>query len=139
MKKKDFLDNFKNKDTPKPEYDNELTEKIVIPEMHEETDNTESDDTGNTSTDLWKYTRSLLMFYMDNTVTVEVYNKTFNDSKDFVTDQEIENLSMIISLSETLKYLSDEKLKEFAKDNNIPVRSDREKLEKLIVHEISQR
>ena len=31
------------------------------------------------------------------------------------------------------------KLKEFAKDNNIPVRSDREKLEKLIVHEISQR
>lgn len=139
MKKKDFLDNFKNKDTPKPEYDNELTEKIVIPEMHEETDNTESDDTGNTSTDLWKYTRSLLMFYMDNTVTVDVYNKTFNDSKDFVTDQEIENLSMTISLPETLKYLSDEKLKEFAKDNDIPVRSDREKQEKLIVHEISQR
>lgn len=139
MKKKDFLDNFKDKETPRPEYDNELTEKIVISEMPETTENFKTIEGENNSTNLWKYTRALLMFYMENTTAVEIYNKTFNDSKQFVTDEEIENLSVTISLAETLKYLSDEKLKEFAKENNIPVRSDREKQEKLVVFEISQR
>ena len=139
MKKKDFLDNFKDKETPRPEYDNELTEKIVISEMPETTENFKTIEGENNSTNLWKYTRALLMFYMENTTAVEIYNKTFNDSKQFVTDEEIENLSVTISLAETLKYLSDEKLKEFTKENNIPVRSDREKQEKLVVFEISQR
>jgi hypothetical protein len=138
MKKKDFLDSYKNKDTPKPEYNSELTEKIIIPEMPEPEEDP-AEYTENNSVTMWKYTRSLLMFYMDNTVSIEVYNKTLNDSKEFVTDQEIENLSMTITLAEALKYLTDEKLKEFAKDNDIPIRSDREKQEKLIVHEISQR
>jgi hypothetical protein len=138
MKKKDFLDSYKNKDTPKPEYNSELTEKIIIPEMPEPEEDP-AEYTENHSVNMWKYTRSLLMFYMDNTVSIEVYNKTLNDSKEFVTDQEIENLSMTITLAEALKYLTDEKLKEFAKDNDIPIRSDREKQEKLIVHEISQR
>ena len=133
MKKKDFLDNFQNIETSAPEYDNAKTEKINID------DSVEEDEAPKVNVDMWKYTRSILMFYMDSTVAVEVYNKTFNDSKEFITEQETENLSMTITLEEVLKYVSDDKLKEFAKENDIPVRSDREKQEKLIVHEISQR
>ena len=139
MKKKDFLDNYKDMETPEPKYDNELTEKIIIPEIQEESESIELEEVENNSENLWKYIRSLLMFYMDNTMASDIYNNTFNDSKVYVTDDEIENLAKAISLDEILKYLTDEKLKEFAKDNDIPVRSDREKQEKLIVHEITQR
>lgn len=139
MKKKDFLDNFQNIETSAPEYDNAKTEKIIITEVTEDNNESNSDGTGKNNPNIWKYTRSLLMFYMDNTVVVEIYNKTFNDSKENVNEQEIENLSLTIPLNDVLKYVTDEKLKEFAKENDIPVRSDREKQEKLIVHEISQR
>lgn len=138
MKKKDFLDNFQNIETSAPEYDNVKTEKIIIKDITEE-ESSEQKEAPKANVDIWKYTRSILMFYMDSTVAVEIYNKTFNDAKEFITEQETENLSMTITLDEVLKYVSDDKLKEFAKENDIPVRSDREKQEKLIVHEISQR
>lgn len=135
MKKKDFLDNFKDKETPAPEYNNELTEKIDISDMTETSEAENSSNSGN----IWKYTRSLLMFYIDSEKTLEIYNSIFKESKELLSDEEMDKLSMSVSLEDTLKYLSDDKIKEFAKENDIPVRSDREKLEKLIIHEISQR
>lgn len=139
MKKKDFLDNFKNIETPKPEYDNELTEKIIIEDESEEDTVSSVEESKTVNNDLWKYVRAILNFYMDPSIPVEIYNEKFNDAKEFLSEQEIENLSLAITLEEVLKNVSDEKLNEFAKDNEIPIRSERDKLEKQIIHDISQR
>lgn len=142
MKKKDFLDNYRNLETFIPEYDNELTEKIDISGFGEEEGLLQNESveemSENVLSDLWKYTRALLMFYMENIDVAKIYNEELNETKDYVSDEEIEQLAKDLDFSELLKYLSDEKLKDFARDNDIPVRSDREKLEKLIIHEILQ-
>jgi hypothetical protein len=142
MKKKDFLDNYRNLETSIPEYDNELTEKIDISGFGNEKGLLQNESveemSENVLSDLWKYTRALLMFYMDNSDVAKIYNEELNETKDYVSDEEIEQLAKDLDFSELLKYLSDEKLKDFARDNDIPVRSDREKLEKLIIHEILQ-
>lgn len=144
MKKKAFLENYKEIETQKPEYDNELSEKIVIREF-EETKNEVGAETENTDKqsevfqDFWKFTRSLLLFYMDNEEVVSLYNKTFNTENDSVSEQEIENLSMAVHFVDVLHLLSEEKLIQFAKENNIPVKSDTEKQIKIIAHEFSKR
>lgn len=144
MKKKEFLENYKEIETQKPEYDNELSEKIVI-RGFEETKNEVGAETENTDKqsevlqDFWKFTRSLLLFYMDNEEVVSLYNKTFNTENDSVSEQEIENLSMAVHFVDVLHLLSEEKLTQFAKENNIPVKSDTEKQIKIIAHEFSKR
>ena len=132
MKKKDFLENYKNLETSEPKYDNSLKEKIVPSASDESTIN-------ENVSELWKYTRSAIMFYMQSEELVNLYNKVFNDNKDILSDEEIDHLSMTIQLKDTLKELSEEKLSEFAKDNDIRLCDNREKQEKLILNELTTR
>ena len=132
MKKKDFLENYKNLETSEPKYDNSLKEKPVTSASDVSTTN------GNVS-ELWKYTRSAIMFYMQSEELVNLYNKVFNDNKDILSDEEIDHLSMTIQLKDVLKELSEEKLSEFAKDNDIRLCDNREKQEKLILNELTMR
>ena len=57
--------------------------------------------------------------------------------EDEYTDPDCD-LSNIV-LEDVLNELSEEKLTEFSKDNNIPVKSNKEKQIKLIVHEFLER
>lgn len=160
LKKKDSLDEYQNKETSKREYDDALaseekllndssekTAENVISNNHEEQKEPEVSETSSPASEkndakpdeTWKFTRAALTSYVDPVELVEIYNKTFNDAKDFVSEQEIENLSLTIRLEEALKYLSDDKLQEFAKDNDIPLRDERERQEKLIVYELTSR
>lgn len=144
MKKKYFLENYKNVEIPTPEYDNSLTEKTskmqqtetnTVPE-NQTADNNQNSDAAH---ELWKFTRSAIMFYLLPEEVVRLYNKTFNDTKEILSDEEIDNLALTLQLQEALKELSDEKLGEFARDNDIRLCESREKQEKLIVHELSQK
>lgn len=135
MKKKNSLENYKDIETYAPEYDNSLTEKTIESEKSEISGNTPNKN----STEIWKFTRSVIMFYLLPEELTELYNKTFNDSKEIISEQEIDNLSMTIQLKEALQKLSEEKLSEFARDNDIRLCEDREKQEELIVHELSER
>ncbi len=144
MKKKYFLENYKNVEITEPEYDNSLTKKTsemqqtetdIVPEKQTADDNHSS----NAVHDLWKFTRSVIMFYLLPDELVQLYNKTFNDAKEILSDEEIDNLAMTIQLQDALKELPDEKLSEFARDNDIRLCESREKQEKLIVHELSQK
>ena len=147
MKKKDFLENYRNIETETPKYDNTLTEKIILEENNQQEKNLSDEKTpvgaeektDDINQNLWKYTRSLLMFYMENEAVIDLYNKTFNETKDSVSEQEIENLALTVRFVDALELLTEEKLAEFAKDNEIPVKSDKEKQVKLILHEISER
>ena len=56
-----------------------------------------------------------------------------------LSDEEIDHLSMTIQLKDALKELSEEKLSEFAKDNDIRLCDNREKQEKLILNELTTR
>ncbi len=141
MKKKDFLDSYRNIQTPLPEYDNLLTEKIILAN-DEDFSNSEvqtEEDSEQKGKDLSKYSRAALMFYMENHEAAQIYNEFFGEAKDALTEEEIEDLASKINFETVLKNLSDAKLTEFAKDNDIPVRSDREKQEKLILHEFLER
>lgn len=129
MKKKDFLENYKNLETSEPEYDNSLIEQPVA----------SKNNTNEESSDLWKYSRSVLMFYMQSEELINLYNKVFKDNKNILTDEEIDHLSMTIQLQEALKELSEEKLSEFAKDNDIRLCDNREKQEKIIFSELKLR
>lgn len=149
MKKKDFLENYRNIETSAPEYDNSLTEKVVeenIVSSDSKASENESQEESNTNNqsaqtemNLWKFSRSVLMFYVENEKVTSLYNKTFGETKENITDDEIENLAKTITFEESLNELSAEKLTEFAKDNNIPVKSDSAKQIKLILHEFSKR
>lgn len=135
MKKKDFLENYKNLETSEPKYDNSLKEKPAA-----STNNTSGQiNTNEKSSDLWKYTRSALMFYMQSEELINLYNKVFKDNKNILTDEEIDHLSMTIQLQEALKELSEEKLSEFVKDNDIRLCDNREKQEKIIFSELKLR
>lgn len=138
MKKKDFLENYKNLETSEPKYDNTLKEKPAEPATNENTTN-EQTNVIEKSSDLWKYTRSAIMFYMQTEELVNLYNKVFSNNKDILTDEEIDQLSMTIPLREALKELSEEKLSEFAKDNDVRLCDNREKQEKLILNELTSR
>ena len=141
MKKKDFLDSYRNIQTPLPEYDNLLTEKIILAN-DEDFSNSEvqtEEDSEQKGKDLSKYARAALMFYMENHEAAQIYNEFSGEAKDSLTEEEIEDLASKINFETVLKNLSDAKLTEFAKDNDIPVRSDREKQEKLILHEFLER
>ena len=59
------------------------------------------------------------MFYLQPESLISLYNKTFNDDKDNLSDEEIDHLSMTIKLNEALAELTEDKLTEFAKDNDI--------------------
>lgn len=149
MKKKDFLENYRNIETSAPEYDNSLTEKVVeenIVSSDSKASENESQEESNTNNqaaqtemNLWKFSRSVLMFYVENEKVTSLYDKTFGETKENITDDEIENLAKTITFEEALNELSAEKLTEFAKDNNIPVKSDSAKQIKLILHEFSKR
>ena len=142
MKKKYFLENYKDIETPAPEYDNSLTEKKAEPQQTDaSSENAVSDSSQNqqSETELWKFTRAAIMFYLPSEELARLYNKTFGDEKELLSDDEIDNLAMTIRLQEALKELSDEKLDEFARDNDIRLCENREKQEKLIVHELSQK
>ena len=132
MKKKSFLENYKNLETSEQKYDNSLEEQPAA---------SESNTIGQTNTnekasDLWKYTRSALMFYIQSEELINLYNKIFKENKNILTDEEIDHLSQTIQLQEALKELSEEKLSEFAKDNDIRLCDNREKQEKLILSEL---
>ena len=142
MKKKDFLENYRNVETPVPKYDNSLTEKVSEMQQAETDTASENANGGNfpeAENALWKFTRAAIMFYLLPEELARLYNKTFGDEKESLSDDEIDNLAMTIRLQEALKELSDEKLDEFARDNNIRLCENREKQEKLIVHELSQK
>lgn len=144
MKKKYFLENYRNVEIPTPEYDNspaEKTSKMQQTETNTVLENkTEGDSqTPNAAHELWKFTRSAIMFYLLPEELVRLYNKTFNDAKETISDEETDNLAMTLQLQEALKELSDEKLDEFARDNDIRLCESREKQEKLIMHELSQK
>lgn len=144
MKKKYFLENYKNVEIPTPKYDNSLTEKnseIQQTETNTVPENQTADNSQNSNAahELWKFTRSAIMFYLLPEEVVRLYNKTFNDAKEILSDEEIDNLALTLQLQEALKELSDEKLDEFARDNDIRLCESREKQEKLIVHELSQK
>jgi hypothetical protein len=79
------------------------------------------------------------MFYLQPESLISLYNKAFNDNKENLSDEEIDHLSMTITLNEALAELPEDKLSEFAKDNDIRLCDNREKQEKLIVHELSTR
>lgn len=132
MKKKDFLENYKNLETSEPQYDNSLKENPAASK-----NNTSGQiNINEESSDLWKYTRSALIFYMQSEELINLYNKVFKDNKNILTDEEIDHLSMTIQLQEALKELSEEKLSEFAKDNDIRLCDNREKQEKIILNEL---
>lgn len=132
MKKKDFLENYKNLETSEPQYDNSLKENPAVSK-----NNTSGQiNINEESSDLWKYTRSALIFYMQSEELINLYNKVFKDNKNILTDEEIDHLSMTIQLQEALKELSEEKLSEFAKDNDIRLCDNREKQEKIILNEL---
>lgn len=138
MKKKDFLENYKNLETSEPKYDNSLTEKISFERTLD--DSIENNNDLNTNqTNLWNFTRSVLLFYMDKNTTIDLYNKVFETSNENISDNEIEELSKKVSFEDVLNELSEEKLTEFSKDNNIPVKSNKEKQIKLIMHEFLER
>lgn len=144
MKKKYFLENYRNVEIPAPEYDNSLTKKTT--EMQQTAtdtffENTASEDSeiSIVTNELWKFTRSAIMFYLSPKELVQLYNKTFDDTKEIISDEETDNLAMKLQLQEALKELSDEKLNEFARDNDIRLCENREKQEKLIVYELSQK
>lgn len=144
MKKKDFLENYKNIETSEPEYDNSLAEKtseIQQAETSNIPENVISDDNQNSETEkgLWKFTRSAIMFYLPSEKRVQLYNRTFSDEKEILSDDEIDKLAMTLQLQNALKELSDEKLGEFARDNDIRLCESRKKQEKIIVHELSER
>ena len=79
------------------------------------------------------------MFYLESEKLPELYNKIFNETKDFLSDEEIDNLSLEMRLDEALNELSENKLAEFAKDNDVRLCEDREKQEKLIIQELLER
>ena len=144
MKKKDFLENYRAVETSAPEYDSSLRENA--PEIQRAAAGTDSEPSTShvnrnpaSENALWKFTRAAIMFYLLPKELARLYNKTFNDSKENLSDDEIDNLAMTIRLQEALKELSDEKLDEFARDNDIRLCDNREKQEKLIVHELSQK
>ena len=136
MKKKDFLENYKNLETSAPEYDNSLKETI---NQNISNAQTEASKGNETVSNLWKYTRSVIMFYLQPESLISLYNKAFNDNKENLSDEEIDHLSMTIQLNEALAELTEDKLSEFAKDNDIRLCDNRKKQEKLIVHELSTR
>ncbi|WP_022930863.1 hypothetical protein [Treponema bryantii] len=138
MKKKDFLENYKNLETSEPKYDNSLTEKVSF-EREAEDNNDNKKDLNTNQTNLWKYTRSVLNFYMDKNTVLNLYNKNFGTSNENISDNQIEELSKIVSFEDVLNELSEDKLTEFSKDNNVPVKSNKEKQIKLIVHEFLER
>ena len=137
MKKKVFLENYKTIETSEPEYDNSLTEKNSS--LNTNTTITENTCNNHDTSNLWKYTRSAIMFYMQPEDLLNLYNKVFTDNKDNLSDEEIDNLSMTIQLQEALKELSEDKLLEFARDNDIRLCDNREKQEKLILNELTTR
>ena len=136
MKKKVFLENYKELETSEPKYDSYIVEKIKTDTENvlvKKTDNAEKSET--TETNLWKFTRSILLFYIEPERLVELYNKTFESNKENLSDEETDNLAVKISFEDALNELSEEKVTEFAKENNIPVKSSKEKQIKLILHE----
>lgn len=138
MKKKDFLENYKNLETTEPRYDNTLTEKVSF-ESDAEDVNDNKKDLNKNKTNLWKFTRSVLHFYMDKNTVLDLYNKNFGTSNENISDNEIEELSKKVSFEDVLNELSEDKLTEFSKDNNVPIKSNKEKQIKLIVHEFLER
>lgn len=129
MKKKDDFENYKGIKTSEPVYDESFIERNEIIEADDE----------DSLSELWKYTRALLMFYLDRSDVVNIYNEVFNDSKDSLTDEEIDSLSVAVGIGSVLEYLTDDQLNVFAKDNDVTVKSDREKQIKMILHEFSGR
>lgn len=136
MKKKVFLENYKDIKTSELKYDAFVAEKIEIDEKNalaEKTEDVKEAETKNQN--LWKFTRSILLFYIEQEKVVELYNKTFEADKENLSDEEIDNLAAKISFEDALSEVSEEKLAEFAKESNIPVKSSKEKQIKLILHE----
>ena len=76
---------------------------------------------------------------MDKNTVLDLYNKNFGTSNENISDNQIEELSKIVSFEDVLNELSEDKLTEFSKDNNVPVKSNKEKQIKLIVHEFLER
>ncbi|UKI56264.1 MAG: hypothetical protein L6V90_03640 [Treponema succinifaciens] len=117
-------------------YDASIAEKIKIDEKNALTEKTEDVKESETKNqNFWKFTRSILLFYIEPEKVVELYNKTFEADKENLSDEEIDNLAAKISFEDVLSEVSEEKLAEFAKENNIPVKSSKEKQIKLILHE----
>jgi len=136
MKKKVFLENYKDIETSELKYDAFVAEKIKIDEKNalaEKTEDVKEAETKNQN--LWKFTRSILLFYIEPEKVVKLYNKIFETNKETLSDEEIDNLATKISFEDALSEVSEEKLAEFAKENNIPVKSSKEKQIKLILHE----
>ena len=150
LKKKDFLETFRNTESALPEYDNSLTEKIIISDevkndefespstmQRDETCNPPHESTEENNTgDTWKYTRAILMFYVDSKKVIEIYNRTFDSSKELLDDEEIEKLAKEISLEDSIHEMSDDRLFEFAKDNDVRICEDRIKQENLILRKL---
>lgn len=142
MKKKEFLENYKDICTPQNEYDNALTEIPVttavenamaeVPQALTEQKNQQGEHT-------WKFTRALLLFYLEKDALVTLYNQTYNTQKTEISEEETEALSKAVPFSDVLCLLSEEKLTDFAHDYEIPLREEREKQEELIVYTILQR
>ena len=136
MKKKVFLENYKNIETSELKYDASVAEKIKMDEKNTLTEKTEDVKESETKNqNLWKFTRNILLFYIEPEKVVELYNKIFEENKENLSDEEIDNLAVKISFEDALNELPEEKLTEFAKENNIPIKSSKEKQIKLILHE----
>jgi len=139
MKKKDFLDNYKNVSLSENKYDNEQTiiEEPVVEEPAADSNQTEAGE--RPATPLWKFTRAVLSFYMDNSAAAALYSTAFNETKEYVSDEEIDKLALVLELEDALAAVPEDKLMQFARENDIPLKDDREKQVKLIVHVLQER
>lgn len=91
-----------------------------------------------TKVDLSKYTNTIISSYLDKNVILEVYITTYNESKESISEDDVEKLSKSISLQNIFKYVTDTQLKAFAKKNNISLDNKaREEQEKYIVKKLS--
>lgn len=139
LQKNVTLEKYSAIEIPELQYNNELT---IIENKEEASQNENSSEVhdGNVSEKLRTYSKKLIKFYMSEEKRISLYRELFNnDEIDEVSDEMMLEMTKLISFDKLLSILDEEKLDLYAKDNKIPLKSNRKKQEEIILYSITKK
>lgn len=140
LQKNVTLEKYSAIEIPELQYNNELT---IIENKEEETSQNENSSEvhdGNVSEKLRTFSKKLIKFYMSEKKRISLYRELFNnDEIDEVSDEMMLEMTKLISFDKLLSILDEEKLDLYAKDNKIPLKSNRKKQEEIILYSITKK
>ena len=141
LQKNVVLEKYKTTPLPEFEYDNELTFIETKTQSENQNNSTATDsDSDDNSEKMRNYSKKIIKFYMSEEQRLALYKELFNTNEiDDVTDDMVIEMAKLISFENLLPLLEEDKLDLYAKDNKIPLKTDRKKQEEIIIYTMKKK